>query len=131
MRTKYTILVLLAWLAIGEFSAQNCGVYIVENKMLAGVQQIRTQTNVLVVRSDFSYSIEFVNTIKGVQAKAVSKGGVELNQDDEIIFMDMAGTRKAYRFVEMDNLETQSGIPVHSNMLQGTLGQPPSIGAIA
>ena len=72
----------------------------------------------LVVRGNYSYSIELSNDTRGVTAKMFSKGGEEFNQNDEIIFMDFNQIRKSYRFMEMGELSQDAGKPVHSNSLQ-------------
>jgi len=78
----------LFFFSIQFATAQNCGSWIAENKTVGNFQQLRTKSQTLVVRGNYSYAIEFMNDKKGVVAKVYSKNGVEFNQDDEIIFMD-------------------------------------------
>ena len=98
--------------------AQNCGSIITENKNIGGTQILKSKQQMMVVRGTYSYSLEFINTEKGVLANVYSKSGVEFNQDDEIIFMDKNKTRKSYRFIEMGELIRRGGTPVHQNVLQ-------------
>ena len=48
----------------------------------------QTHLQTMVVRGNYSYSLSLQSDDKGLTAKLISKGGVEFNQDDEIIFMD-------------------------------------------
>ena len=101
-----------------KLDAQNCSSVITDDRTVAGTHLLRTAPETVVVRGNYSYSIEFSNEVKGVVGVVYSKGGEVFNQDDEIIFMDGSGTRKSYRFIEMGEMTRQSGTPVHKNVLQ-------------
>ncbi len=58
------------------------------NKKIGGTHILHAKRQTLVVRGNYTYSIQIINTEKGVMARVISKGGVEFNQDDEVIFMD-------------------------------------------
>jgi len=114
-----TLSVITLFCFISHFSfAQNCGSWIAENKFVGNFQQIKTKSQTLVVRGNYSYAIEFMNDKKGVVAQVFSKNGVEFNQEDEIIFVDQASNRKSYRFVGMGEVVRQGGTPVYQNILQ-------------
>ena len=98
--------------------AQNCGSVIVQNRMISGTQFVTSNLQTIVVRGNYSYSLEFMSNEKGILARVFSKSGVEFNQDDEIIFMDRSSVRKSYRFIEMGEVVNKSGTPVHQNILQ-------------
>ena len=51
---------------------------------------------------------------KGILAKVFSKGGVDFNQGDELIFMDQAKIRRSYRFIEMGEVSRATGAPSSS-----------------
>ncbi|MCB0588984.1 MAG: hypothetical protein KDD06_27095, partial [Phaeodactylibacter sp.] len=103
-------------------SAQNaisqCDALIAEDKVLDGTHVLRTTNQTLVVRGNYTYSLELRSDSKGITAKMYSKAGVEFNQDDEIIFMDVNSTRRSYRFIGMGEMEREGGTPVYNNILQ-------------
>jgi len=100
-------------------NAQNCEGQIAENKHVGGTQILKSKVQTLVVRGNYTYSIELGHNEKGILARFYSKGGVEFNQDDEIIFFDQNNIRQEYRFIEMGELNRQGGgAPVHQNVLQ-------------
>ena len=112
------VLMMFNVLVVSDLSAQNCAVLIDENITVGGTQILRTKAKKLVVRGDYSYSLVFLHSERGVQAKVNSHNGVEFNQGDEIIFMDNKGKRMSYRFIEMGELSRGTGAPVHHNILQ-------------
>jgi len=101
-----------------QVSHSQCSNWIIDNAVVAGNQLVKTKPMTLVVRGNYTYSIEFKATDRGIQAKMVSKAGVEFNQDDEVIFMDRLETRKSYRFTEMGELKRVGSTPIHENLLQ-------------
>ena len=84
---KFLLLFPLLSLCTSVGIAQNCGSLIEENKMIGNFQQVRSKSQTLIVRGNYSYAIEFMNDKKGILAKIYSKNGVEFNQDDEVIFI--------------------------------------------
>ena len=83
---------------------QSCSSVIVDNVVVGGAQLLKTKPITLVVRGNYSYSMELMANDHGIQAKMSSLAGVELNQDDEIIFMNIADKRKSFRFIEMGEI---------------------------
>ncbi|MCB0568268.1 MAG: hypothetical protein KDC66_00815, partial [Phaeodactylibacter sp.] len=82
-------LALLLMLLLYSVAAQSqCDALIVEDRVIEGTHILRTSMQTLVVRGNYTYSLELRSDNKGVTAKVYSKAGVEFNQDDEIIFMD-------------------------------------------
>ncbi|MCB0641937.1 MAG: hypothetical protein KDC44_09875, partial [Phaeodactylibacter sp.] len=79
--------------------AQDCGHYIAEDKTIEGTHILRCHPLTMVIRGNYSYSFELMTDNKGVVAKVFSKGGVDFNLGDEIIFMDNNYIRKTYRFI--------------------------------
>ncbi len=115
---KYSLSIILPFVLVTNFFAQNCDQIIADNRMLKGIQLLTTQQFTLIIRGTYSYSIEFINDELGITAKMFSKGGVQFNRDDEIIFMDANRNRKSYRFINMNVIEKQGNTPVHQNILQ-------------
>ncbi|MEM1217664.1 MAG: hypothetical protein AAGH79_02075 [Bacteroidota bacterium] len=118
MKLKNYLLLLLVSLSLGQTYAQNCSSFIADDRVIGGTHLLKTHPQTLVVRGNYSYSIELLTDDKGVLGKMYSKAGVDFNQGDEIIFMDDKSTRKAYRFIEMGEMKAESGTPVHVNLLQ-------------
>ena len=118
MKLKNYLLLLLVSLSLGQVFAQNCSSFIADDRIIGGTHLLKTHPQTLVVRGNYSYSIELITDEKGVLGRVYSKGGVDFNQGDEIIFMDGTSTRKAYRFIEMGEMKTESGTPIHVNLLQ-------------
>ena len=97
-----------------SISAQNCSGMIIDNRVVGNTHFLRAATMTLIVRGDYSYELEFSNNEKGVSARITSKNGVEFNQGDEMIFVDVNNTRKTYRFVEMGDVRGR----IFQNVLQ-------------
>jgi hypothetical protein len=114
----FSLVMMISLLTVSDLEAQNCSVLIDENINIGGTQILKTKSKRLVVRGDYSYTLIFMHTERGVQAKVSSHNGVEFNQGDEVIFMDKKGKRMSYRFIEMGELKRTSGAPVHHNILQ-------------
>ncbi|MBK7343354.1 MAG: hypothetical protein IPJ06_09860 [Saprospiraceae bacterium] len=93
-------------LSFARSIGQNCDAIIVEDRMVQNTQYLRSENIPLVIRSNFTYSLELVNREKGIMAKVSSKGGEILNKDDEVIFWDLNQVRHAFRFVEMGQRST-------------------------
>ena len=74
--------------------------------MVQNTQYLRSENIPLVIRSNFTYSLELINREKGIMAKISSKGGEILNKDDEVIFWDLNQVRHAFRFVEVGQRST-------------------------
>ena len=114
----YSILTLLFFTFGNVANSQNCSNIIAENKTISGTHILRTNPQTIVVRGNYTYSMELMNDDKGILGKVYSKAGVTFNLDDEVIFMDYGGNRKAYRFIEMGEMDRSGGTPVHQNVLQ-------------
>ena len=89
--------------------AQNCATQIEQDKIISGTHILRSKAKTLVVRGNYSYAIHLSSDNKGITALMTSKGGVEFNQDDEVIFMDANKTRRSYRFIGMGEMTTGGG----------------------
>ncbi len=116
-RISSLIIALVFLLPMNSF-AQNCAKSLVSNKKVNGVQMLETKFQTLVIRGSYAYSVSFTHTDKGLFATMRSEGGVEFNQDDEIIIMDKSGSRKSYRFEGMGELKNKGGVPVYINKLR-------------
>lgn len=93
--------------------------FIKENKVVGDYQQLKSNEQSLVIRGDYSYLLQFVNSNKGITGRMISEAGVALEQDDEVVFMDNQNTRRSYKFVEQGELDTKSGgKPRYLNSLQ-------------
>ncbi|MEL7220766.1 MAG: hypothetical protein AAGJ93_05565, partial [Bacteroidota bacterium] len=115
---SFALLVALSLLSILELNAQACNQYISDDRIIGRTHLLRSEQTTLVVRGNYSYSISLSSDDKGITAQMESAGGVEFNQDDEVIFMDANRTRRSYRFVGMGEMNRQGGIPVQTNVLQ-------------
>jgi hypothetical protein len=110
--TLWALLFLIA--GTSSITAQNCASVINENKKVAGLHLLTTKPITIVVRGDYSYSLNFANTEDGIVARVFSKAGQEFNQDDEFIFVDKSNTRKSYRFIEMGEVDKEGNVPVYN-----------------
>ncbi|MBL7794670.1 MAG: hypothetical protein JNK77_20210, partial [Saprospiraceae bacterium] len=97
---------------------QDCGAWIAENKVVGGTHILKSHPVTLVVRGNYSYSIEIMSDDRGIIAKMYSKAGVEFNQEDELIVLDMGQNRRSFRFIGMGEMTQDKGTPVHQNILQ-------------
>jgi len=98
--------------------AQNCSSLISVNKKLGTTHLLKSINQTLVVRGNYTYSMELVNDEKGISASFVSKNGVDLNEGDEVIFMDKSKARKSYRFIGMGEITNKRGTPTQKNILE-------------
>ena len=114
---KFYLLIVFSTFSAGLLSAQNCGNIISENKKIGGTHLLRTSKQILVVRGNYTYSLELVNDEKGVSAVFTSKNGVDLNEGDEVIFMDNSNARKSYRFIKTGEITNKRGAPTQTNTL--------------
>ena len=105
-------------LALTPLSGQDCSAFIERELTMGGLHVLRSVPLTLVIRGTYSYSIQIINDEKGLRARVISRSGVEFNQDDEIIFMDVNSVRKGYRFVEMGEMRDDKGTPEYHNFLQ-------------
>ena len=115
--SKSVLLFVFSIFSLGFLSAQNCGSLISQNKKIGGTHLLRTTEQILVVRGNYSYTLELVNDEKGISAKFTSKNGVDLNEGDEVIFMDNSRARKSYRFIETGEITNKRGAPTQTNVL--------------
>ena len=116
MRLRLSLFLLFGAFYTG-FS-QSCDALIAEYKIIGGAHLLRSHPATLVVRGSYTYSLELMSSDKGITAKIYSKGGVEFNQDDELIFMDINQNRRSFRFVEMGEMNMDRGTPIHMNVVQ-------------
>ena len=116
MRLRLSLFLLFGAFYTG-FS-QSCDALIAEDKIIGGAHLLRSHPATLVVRGSYTYSLELMSSDKGITAKIYSKGGVEFNQDDELIFMDINQNRRSFRFVEMGEMNMDRGTPIHMNVVQ-------------
>ncbi|MFN7119815.1 MAG: hypothetical protein ACK4TA_23680, partial [Saprospiraceae bacterium] len=112
------LIALFTYFGWANLFAQDCTAFITKNVTIGGKHIVQSQSQVLVVRGSYSYSLEFISDEKGITAKVFSKGGVELNQEDEVIFVDSNNVRRSYRFIEMVELTKEGNMPVYQNLLQ-------------
>ena len=98
--------------------SQNCATAISEENEFADVHMLKSKWQVLIVRGGISYGLEIVNDDKGVQAIFHSRGGITLEQDNEVIFTDNNKERRGYKFVDLGEMKQEAGVPVYSNTLQ-------------
>jgi hypothetical protein len=117
MKSVQLICLFMAFLPPLKMSAQ-CESQIVEDRVIEGTHTLRTMNQTLVVRGNYTYSMELISDKKGITAKVYSKAGVEFNQDDEIIFMDDNTVRRAYRFIGALEASQEGATPVYTNILQ-------------
>ena len=107
----------ILFVASNSLSAQDCQKWIVENKKINEFQITRTKPITVVVRSSYTYSIELFSNEKGLFARMTSIGGIEFNQDDQVVFVDASGYERAYKFVNMGEVGTGS-VPTYRNNLR-------------
>jgi hypothetical protein len=112
---------IIAWLFLcllfPTFSfAQDCSALIKENKKIAGTQIMNTAVLTIIVRGAYSYSINYFANEKGIFARFTSTGGIEFNQDDQVVFVDSTGVERIYKFNSMDEL-APGAVPTHRNNL--------------
>ncbi|RMF00759.1 MAG: hypothetical protein D6772_05905, partial [Bacteroidetes bacterium] len=113
--------ILLASLGLVSSRVQaqdDCAALIVDNRVINQIHILKSQAQTLVVRGSYSYAITLMSDDKGITALMESKGGIEFNQGDEVIFMDANRTRRSYRFTGMGEMLNEGGIPVYTNYLQ-------------
>ncbi len=119
MRKLFILSLTLAFMpAFSSLAAQDCGPFIEKELNVGGLHMLRTIPLTIVIRGTYTYSIQLTNDEKGLRAKVISRGGVEFNQDDEIIFMDVNTVRKGYRFVGAGETKDDNGTPEYINYLQ-------------
>ena len=95
-----------------------CSNIIVGNKTIGSTQFLTTGYIRMIVRSNYSYSMSFVNNEKGLFVNVQTFNGGILNVNDEIIFIDQYKTRKRFRFAQSGQIVTVNGSPVYENALQ-------------
>ncbi|MEM6967608.1 MAG: hypothetical protein AAF573_22785 [Bacteroidota bacterium] len=116
--SKYYLLIVVS-IFINNYSfSQNCGSLIAEDKTIGSTHFLKSEDQTLVVRGNYTYSLQLINDEKGISAKFISKNGVDLNEGDEVIFMDTKKSRKSYRFVGMGEINTKRGTPIQTNTLE-------------
>ncbi|MEZ4919618.1 MAG: hypothetical protein R2792_11000 [Saprospiraceae bacterium] len=116
MRNTLIIALALACCIPPSFS-QDCSKQIIDNKKHSGVHLLVSTNLAIVVRAKYTYQMQIFSNEKGVFARMTSVGGIEFNQDDQVVFFDVAGNERAYRFVNMDEV-LPGAVPSHRNNLQ-------------
>lgn len=117
--TLYKLLILsITLLFVLPSFGQNCSSAIQEENEFTDVHMLKSRWQVLVVQGGKSYGLEIVNADKGIQAVFHSRGGISLEQDNEVIFMDNNKERRGYRFVDFGDMRQEAGVPVYTNTLQ-------------
>lgn len=111
------LLTLLAFSFSQGIQAQDCSKIIKENKKISGIQIANTANLSVVIRGGYTYFVEFFTNEKGIFARFTSQGGIEFNQDDQVVFVDANGKEKAYKFTGMDEL-IAGAVPTHRNNLR-------------
>ncbi|MBK8557516.1 MAG: hypothetical protein IPL65_17975 [Lewinellaceae bacterium] len=110
-------LFLLLLLSSSSLFSQDCASVMTDNKKIGGVQFISTNNLTIVVRARYSYQMQIFANEKGIFGRMTSIGGIEFNQDDQVLFADANGVERSYRFVNMDEVLPGS-VPSHRNILQ-------------
>lgn len=108
---------LITLLINSTIQAQDCSGIIQENKKISGIQIVRTDLVTIVVRGGYNYGIEFFTDEKGIYARMTSVGGIEFNQDDQVVFVDFTGKERAYKFINLGEV-VPGNVPTHRNNLQ-------------
>ena len=83
--------------------SQDCSSAIKENKKISGIQIAHSAQLTVVVRGSYNYAINFFTNEKGIFARMTSVGGIEFNQDDQVVFIDDKGQERSYKFIGMAN----------------------------
>ena len=72
-----------------------CDNAIKEETSFGRINIVKSNWQYLVLRGGYSYGIELINNEKGITGIFTSKGGVSLEQDNDVIFMSADNTRKS------------------------------------
>jgi len=99
-------------------SPQSCDEFIDEVTNLDGIPHVRTIVLTVVSRFNYEYSIEFLSDDKGIYGGMRSKGGVALNQGDELILADSGNVRMAFQFFEFEQTVIEGDTPLSRNFFQ-------------
>ena len=110
-------IILCSSFQIASLFSQDCGILVKENKKVNNIQIVSTASLTVVVRGSYNYSIEFFTNEKGIFGRMTSVGGIEFNQDDQVVFVDVNNKEQAYRFIGMDEL-LPGTVPTHRNNLR-------------
>jgi len=105
-------------ISFGESLDAQCTTLLKENVRLTNGQRIITNSQKLVVRGNYAYSIHFEAGAKGIRAVFESRGGEKPNKDDELIFIPRSGQLRSYRFVDAVKTVSTSGAPEFVNELK-------------
>ena len=119
MKNLLRILILLLVVAGTSVSSYGqCSSVIKEETTFGDIQIVKTNWQYLVLRGGYSYGLELVHNEKGIKGIFTSKGGVSLEQGNDIMFLSSSGVRKIYKFVDFGEMDTESGQPVYTNTLE-------------
>jgi len=113
----YSLVLFISLFTTYELHAQ-CSDIIKSTQPFEDMVMVKTNWQFLVVRGSYTYGLDLENTEDGIIANFTSKGGVELEEGDEIIFADAAQNREPYRFVGMGKVHSEGGLPLNTNILQ-------------
>ena len=96
--------------------AQNCSNYF-ESEGKEQSTDLNSISQTIAEREKYSYSLQFIRKDKGYYAQLVSKSGVILKDDDEIIFMNADRERLRFPFATGGQMQQKEGISHHSNSI--------------
>ncbi len=74
---------------------------IIENKKINGIQFVRTDSRLIIMRGNYSYTITFFNDKSRIFAQIISTGSFGLNLDDQVVFINSSGQEKTFKFVNI------------------------------
>ena len=114
---RYTLSILITIYLFQPMYGQDCTSTIKENKKISGLQIVRTDMVTIVVRGGYNYALEFYTDEKGIYGRMTSVGGIEFNQDDQVVFVDFTGQERAYKFISLGEV-VPGNVPTHRNNLK-------------
>lgn len=121
MRKALRLFCFLSTLCFSHFSlAQNCEGILAKSTTLNGALHLVSQPQTMIIRGNYIYNLELEHDSKGLALKLYSKRGVQLNQGDELIFIDDKNIRKSFQFAGIINNIKEGNTPIHSNWISLT-----------
>ena len=90
---------------------------IVDETIDGKIQVLKTKSQTLIQRGNYTYTIELINDKRGIVAKVYSYSGVKFNKGDELIFMDKSKNRILCSFIGTGENATEGEASVHYNIL--------------
>ena len=101
-----------------KISAQDCSALVPVSKVIGGSTVVYSSKVLLVVRGNYSYSIEFSNDDKGIIARVTSIAGDEINQDDHVVFVNPLNEKRTFRFTGLGEVVKTGATTGRVNTLQ-------------